>query len=70
MGPCKGLTSQLSRQLWAHSMPSVVMVHGPMQRSRLAALPLAMGPFNVIGQSMGPSKGLTRQLYGSIQCHR
>jgi hypothetical protein len=67
MGPCEGLASQLTNQLWAHSMPSVVMGHGPMQRSRSAALPPAMGPFNVIGSgrawahtmvSLGRSMGL------------
>jgi hypothetical protein len=35
--------------LWAYSMPSVVMGHGPIQRSRSAAHPPAMGPFNAIG---------------------
>jgi hypothetical protein len=49
MGLREGLASQLTQQLWAHSMSSVVMAHGPMQRSRSAALPPAMGPFNVIG---------------------
>jgi hypothetical protein len=67
MGPSKGLGQQLTHQLWAHSMSLVAMGHGPMQRSRSAALPPAMGPLNVISSgrawarakiSLGNSMGL------------
>jgi hypothetical protein len=98
MGPSKGLAQQLTHQLWAYSMPLVVMEHGPIQRSRSAAHPSAMGLFNVICSgrswahtkvSLTPAMGLFHAIgsdeawahtkvslsssptsYGPIQCHR